>query len=71
MRTPYKSECMWFLTTGVIRCDWLAIQLTHYCLTGPYVPRIVKISFFKKVGIIQKISHERRDYESVDGKSLS
>ena len=33
--------------------------------------RIVKISILKLEGIIKKISYERRDYESVDEKSLS
>ena len=33
--------------------------------------RIHKISILKLEGIIQKISYERRDYESVDEKSLS
>ena len=33
--------------------------------------RIAKISILKLVGIIKKISYERRDYESVDEKSIS
>ena len=33
--------------------------------------RIVKILILKLEGIIKKISYERRDYESVDEKSLS
>ena len=33
--------------------------------------RIVKISILKLEGIIKKIFYERRDYESVDEKSLS
>ena len=33
--------------------------------------RIDKISILKLEGIIKKISYERRDYESVDEKSLS
>ena len=33
--------------------------------------RIDKISILKLEGIIKKISYERRDYESVDKKSLS
>ena len=32
--------------------------------------RIGKISLLKLEGIIKKISYERRDYESVDEKSL-
>ena len=31
---------------------------------------IAKILILKKEGIIKKISYERRDYESVDEKSL-
>ena len=44
---------------------------------NPLVPsahksvRIAKISNLKLEGIIKKISYERRDYESVDEKSLS
>ena len=44
---------------------------------NPLVPiahksaRIDKISILKLEGIIKKISYERRDYESVDEKSLS
>ena len=44
---------------------------------NPLVPsahkntRIAKISILKLEGIIKKISYERRDYESVDEKSLS
>ena len=33
--------------------------------------RIAKISILKLERIIKKISYERRDYESVDEKSLS
>ena len=33
--------------------------------------RIAKISILRLEGIIIKISYERRDYESVDEKSLS
>ena len=33
--------------------------------------RIDKISILKLVGIFKKISYERRDYESVEEKSLS
>ena len=36
-----------------------------------YVRRSVKISILNKEGIIEKISYERRAYESVDEKSLS
>ena len=32
--------------------------------------RIAKITILKLEGIIKKISYERRDYESVDEKSL-
>ena len=40
----------------------------------PSVPiwhRLAKLSILILEGIIKKISYERRDYESVDGKSLS
>ena len=33
--------------------------------------RLAKLSILILEGIIQKISYERRDYESVDEKSLS
>ena len=36
-----------------------------------YVRRSVKILILNKEGIIEKISYERRSYESVDEKGLS
>ena len=36
-----------------------------------YVRRSAKILILNKEGIIEKISYERRAYESVDEKSLS
>ena len=48
----------------------------HIILFNPLLPiahksaRIDKISILKLEGIIKKISYERRDYESVDEKSL-
>ena len=36
-----------------------------------YMWRSAKILILNKEGIIEKISYERRDYESVDEKSLS
>ena len=53
------------------------IDFIVYCEFNPLVPsahksvRISKISILKLEGIIKKISYERRDYESVDEKSLS
>ena len=50
---------------------------TIIILINPLLPiaykraRIDKISILKLEGIIKKISYERRDYESVDEKSLS
>ena len=55
----------------------LATILHHYYLFNPLLPiahksaQIDKISILKLEGIIKKISYERRDYESVDEKSLS
>ena len=43
--------------------------LTHYCLTGPFVP--VWLKYCLKKGIIKKISYDHHVYESVDWKSLS
>ena len=49
----------------------------NYPIHNPLVPsaqksvRIDKISILKLEGIIKIISYERRDYESVDEKSLS
>ena len=40
----------------------LSVQIWH---------RLVKLSILILEGIIKKISYERRDYESVDEKSLS
>ena len=36
-----------------------------------YVQRSAKILILNKEGIIEKISYERRAYESIDEKSLS
>ena len=50
--------------------------MANFCL-NPLLPiahksaRIDKISILKLEGITKKISYERRDYESVDEKSLS
>ena len=46
-------------------------------IINPLVPsvhksvRIAKISILRLEGIIKRISYKRRDYESVDEKSLS
>ena len=54
---------------------WLSNRL--YFDFNPLVPsahkrvRKAKILILKLEGIIKKISYERRDYESVDKKSLS
>ena len=47
----------------------LAINPLCPCVTNS--SRIAKISILKLEGSIKKISYERRDYESVDEKSLS
>ena len=39
--------------------------------SAPIWQRLAKLSILILEGIIQKISYERRDYESVDEKSLS
>ena len=49
----------------------LQIYLTLYCLLRTKVHELVKILILKLEGIIKKISYERRNYESVDEKSLS
>ena len=50
----------------------LIFSLTLYCLAILHKSaRIDKILILKLEGIIKKISYERRDYESVDEKSLS
>ena len=45
--------------------------LTHYCLTRPFDPVLLKFSCFFKKGIIEKKLYERRANEPVDDKSLS
>ena len=53
------------------------ISNTSHVNINPLLPiahksaQIDKISILKLEGIIKKISYERRDYESVDEKSLS
>ena len=47
------------------------------CYINPFLPsanksvRIAKISILKLKGTIKRFPYERRDYESVDEKSLS
>ena len=38
--------------------------------SDPYMTRSAKIMILIEEGIIKKISYERRDYESVDEKSV-
>ena len=47
------------------------VTLTHLCPVLRLYNAVLKISILNKEGIIKKISYERRDYESVDEKSLS
>ena len=49
----------------------IGMELTLYCPSEHKGVRIAKISILKLEGIIKIISYERRDYESVDEKSLS
>ena len=50
---------------------------THCTVINPFPPsvpiwhRLAKLSILILEGIIKKITYERRDYESVDEKSLS
>ena len=53
------------------------LLLSYNYFVNPFLPsapiwhRLTKLSIFILEGIIKKISYERRDYESVDEKSLS
>ena len=55
----------------------MSIQVLGYILINPFPPsvpiwhRLTKLSILILETIIKKISYERRDYESVDEKSLS
>ena len=68
-----------FLLLLLCHCKiWFWENDTNYRYpVNPLVPsahenvRIAKISILKLEGTIKKISYERRDYESVDEKSLS
>ena len=57
--------------------QWIYSRVPIIAFVNPLLPiayksaRIDKISILKLEGIIKKISYERRDYESVDEKSLS
>ena len=57
-----------------IRRFWVAdphkYRLTHFLPMFTFVTVLLKFGF-KKKGIMEKISYERRAYESVDVKSLS
>ena len=60
-----------------IGCATLHHLSMTYITVNPFPPsvpiwhRLVKLSILIEEGIIKKISYERRDYESVDEKSLS
>ena len=46
--------------------------LTHYCIASNiYLVGLTKFLISILEGILREISYERRDYESVDEKSLS
>ena len=52
----------------------LGVRINRINAFPPSVPiwhRLAKLSILILEGIIKKISYERRDYESVDEKSLS
>ena len=74
MIKPYKVG-----VTSVLCNLQVTFVLTNksFQVINPLLPiayksaRIDKISILKLEGIIKKISYERRDYESVDEKSLS
>ena len=60
-----------------IRIIKMKLQGERFCPINPLLPsaanmrRSAKILILILEGIIKKISYERRDYESVDEKSLS
>ena len=58
-----------FLTNKFDLCYYGQVNPLCPCVTNS--SRIAKISILKLEGIIKKFSYERRDYESVDEKSLS
>ena len=58
-------------------CESLIYLIAGNYFINPFPPsvpvwhRLVKLSILIVEGIIKKISNDRRDYESVDEKSLS
>ena len=56
---------------NVIKFSSFLFLFNPLLLSAHKSARIFKISILKLEGIIKKISYERRDYESVDEKSLS
>ena len=59
-----KSES-WF------NFDFTSSYINPFPPSVPIWHRLAKLSILILEGIIKKISYERRDYESVDEKSLS
>ena len=58
------------ITHSFLYCSTFSCMLTHYCLTGTFLPTLPKFDFILRRDH-QKISYERCAYESVDEKSLS
>ena len=62
----HEGKIQSFQTPG-LTCE----KLNPFPSTVPIWHRSAKLSILILEGIIKKISYERRDYESVDEKSLS
>ena len=58
-------------TKAIIKIIWRYFDFNPLLPIAHKSARIDKISILKLEGITKKISYERRDYDSVDEKSLS
>ena len=58
-------------TLKVYKCVMIYNSINSFPPSVPIWHRLAKLSILILEGTIKKISYERRDYESVDEKSLS
>ena len=73
--TPSGTNSNWMLVSSVVP-DIVQCLMVWYCInsllhSSNYNYRIIKISFFKKEGIVDRIFYESRVYEFVEDESLS
>ena len=66
-----KTMNPWRRFTSAFLCSIFCHLINPFPPSVPIWQRLAKLSILILEGTIKKISYERRDYESVDEKSLS